>query len=156
MNIKDLYRQAERQFHSPDGTLLHEVADWIENHPEYARISETNRRQGLLRDVKRFFDNLANDEEHSDQLQLPGLELPSYIAVPVDGRAYKYVPTHYATLADLEAGLEIRNRNANAAIEKRDRYAASVDKLRPIMKDNPAMTAEEAFRIAFPDAEVQQ
>lgn len=83
--------------------------------------------------------------EEGEQLPLPGLDgIPSgLILVGADG-PYS-VPTLAATFAqDLEA-LRIRDENVVRVVAHRDAFRAFVEKVRPVMADDPEMTNRQAL-----------
>jgi hypothetical protein len=85
------------------------------------------------------------DDEGDDQLSLPGLGLPSAIAVQDPDGTY-YVRSDKATWSELLAGREVRLANVTAAQAKLDAYDESVETLRPFMEHDPLATVADAVR----------
>lgn len=93
--------------------------------------------------VAKLMRDLTDDED--EQLALPGIALPSAIAVQDPDGTY-YVRSDKATWAELLAGREVRATNVSAAQAKLDAYDESVETLRPFMEDRPGLTVAEAVR----------
>ncbi len=109
--------------------------------------------QAMRRNVKEHLRDLADDDAPGDgQMSLPGLHLPSAIAVK-DGNRHYYVRSDQATWPELLAGLDTRERNIDRAVIQRDLYNDSVERLRPNMEDFPDRTVTEAVRIEQAAAE---
>src|SRR5207253_6600704 len=86
-------------------------------------------------------------ENDNSQLGLPGLTLPSAIAVPQDEEGgYYYVRTDKAHWPELLAGRELRVENVQRAQAKLDAYEESLRLLRPVMEDDVEMTVGDALR----------
>lgn len=102
--------------------------------------------------VKRALDHLSENEE-SGQQTLPGLGLPSAIAVrDAETDEVVYVRATFATWPELEAGLRERDRNVARAQAKRQRYRDALDRLRPYMAADHGVTVSEALRRERGDA----
>jgi hypothetical protein len=104
-------------------------------------------RQRIKDIVKKLLRDLAEDED-SEQAQqaLPGLKLPSAIAVRRTDDAIYYVRADMATWSELQAGLAEREQNIVRAVIRRDQFQETVDRLRPWMEHDPACTVAEALR----------
>lgn len=85
------------------------------------------------------------DDEGDGQLVLPGLSLPSAIAVQTPDGTY-YVRSDKATWPELLAGREVRAQNAAAVMAKLHAYDESLETLRPVMEANQALTVTDALR----------
>ena len=96
--------------------------------------------------VKTLLGRLSDDDETEDAPMLPGLKLPSVIAVRRKDGGYDYVRTDQAVWSDLQAGLREREDNIVRATAKRDRYRDGMDRLRPWMQDDESVTVAEALR----------
>lgn len=96
--------------------------------------------------VKRILGDLAeNEDEPEAQQALPGLKLPSAIAVRKGDDIY-YVRADLAVWDELMAGLNEREQNIVRAVVKRDQYQEAVDRLRVFMEDDPGCTVADALR----------
>lgn len=93
--------------------------------------------------VAKLMRDLTDDD--ADQLALPGLALPSAIAIPAPDGTY-YVRSDKATWDELVAGREVRVANVSAAQTKLDAYDESVETLRPFMENDPTITVADAVR----------
>lgn len=122
------------------------VAEAIATHADlFAAEGDRLARKAADRIVKDVMRRLGEDDD-TDETRLPGLSLPSVIYVdPGDAEPY-YRRTDLATWAEIEAGLAERQRNAERAQARIDRYLDGMDRLRPIMADDPAVTVGEALR----------
>lgn len=107
-------------------------------------------RQAATTIVRNLMRDLTSDDE-SPQLSLPGLDLPSAIAVQTDTGTY-YVRSDKATWSELEAGEDVRAGNVAAAQSKLDTYRESMELLRPFMEGNPSVTVADAVRAMSKDA----
>jgi hypothetical protein len=96
------------------------------------------------REVKDFLKSLSEDDD-SPQLALPGLDLPSVIAIPTEG-GFVYKATASCDWGELRAGLSTREQNVAAAQRKLDAYLEQLDLLRPVM-EGTSLTTQEAARI---------
>jgi hypothetical protein len=97
------------------------------------------------REVKDFLKSLSEDDD-SPQLALPGLDLPSVIAIPVEG-GFAYKSTASCDWSELGAGLSTREINVASAQRKLDTYRENLDLLRPVMEGTPLTTAEAARKL---------
>src|SRR5690606_2007167 len=82
--------------------------------------------------VAKLMRDLSEDDAPT-QLSLPGLGLPSAIAVQTAEGTY-YVRSDKATWDELLAGRQIREANVSAAQAKLAAYDESCDLLRPYME----------------------
>jgi hypothetical protein len=105
----------------------------------------------MLRRVKSEIRSyLHGGNSAQDQLVLPGMDLPSFIAVRNAGsKDAEYVRTTDATWADLLSGREERVNNVSAAQAKLESYDRSMDLLRSVMSTNPAMSVKEALQLIY-------
>jgi hypothetical protein len=103
--------------------------------------SERLVRNAVRREVKDVLRSMTEDD-HA-QASLPGLELPSRLAVRDERGDVVYVDTHVATLADLDAAEAERARNIAAAQRKLDTFQRSAARLRPYLT-SPTTTIAEA------------
>jgi hypothetical protein len=103
--------------------------------------------EAAARDIVAKLMRDLTDDDGPAQLSLPGLELPSAIAVQHPDGTY-YVRSDKATWSELLAGREIRTANVSAAQAKLDTYDESLDLLRPHMEGTARTVAEAARLIA--------
>ena len=125
----------------------------------YADLFELERErlvmQAAERIAKQVMKDLAEDDDEERgpsacQMVLLNLALPTAIALPDQDEArdeFVYVRADKATWPDLIAGGQVRDRNVERALAKRDAYWESVDYLRPIMEKQPGLTVADAMRI---------
>lgn len=132
------------------GTTPDEIFDhaWANHRDVMTGESERLIRNAGIRIAKEVMRNLSSDDQDGQQ-RLPGVDLPSAIAVPIaDG--YVYVRSDKATLAQLDAGRTVRVGNVEAAAAALDRYDRAIERLRPHFAGTAATTREawEAWRAA--------
>lgn len=96
--------------------------------------------------VAKVMRDLSEDDS-PDQLSLPGLDLPSAIAVQHPDGTY-YVRSDKATWEELMAGRQVRVANVSAAQAKLDAYDESCEVLRPHMEGTARSVADAARLIA--------
>lgn len=84
------------------------------------------------RELKSMLRRMSEDDG-TGQLSLPGIDLPTLIALPVDGEDFIYKRSVDCTFDELERGRLVRARNVTAAQEKLDHYDEQLDVLRPQM-----------------------
>lgn len=100
----------------------------------------------VLASARTIVANLMRDLSGEDeQLSIPGLGLPSAIAVPAEAGTY-YVRSDKATWPELLAGRQVRADNVAAAQRKLDAYDESVEMLRPFMEGRPEVTVAAALQ----------
>lgn len=107
---------------------------------------ETNRlvwdaARRIAKSVMRKFS-----EDDDGQQRLPGLHLPTAIAVPQEHGQYAYVQSEKATWADLQAGRTVRVDNVERAQARLDLYDDSLERLRPFMENDASCSVAEALR----------
>lgn len=105
-------------------------------------------REQIKSIVRKLLRDLADDDDGEQAQQaLPGLKLPSAIAVRGKDEDIYYVRADMATWDEVLAGLAEREQNIVHAIIKRDQYMEAVDRLRPWMEHNPSRTVADALRL---------
>ena len=117
-------------------------------HPvEFA--DETNRLafNAATREAKDVLRSLSEDDE-SPQLSLPGLTLPSVIAIPTEGGDYTYRLAATCKWPELVSGRSIRADHVEAAQRKLDTYDENIEVLRPHMEGTSLTVKQAARRIA--------
>lgn len=121
--------------------VMHEQHDAIQAEAKQLIYNQIKR---IVKDLLR---NLSEDEDDPDAQQaLPGLKLPTVIAVKKEDGEYEYVRADQANWDDLIAGLAEREQNIVRATVKRDQYRAELDRLRPWMASDPDCTVADALR----------
>lgn len=101
-------------------------------------------RQQMARIVK---DALRTSQRTAAQLNLPGLTLPSAIAVRQDGSGdIYYVSTRQATWDELRAGEAERVGNVVTAQERLDEYREGLRILEPVMSADLEITVNDAVQ----------
>lgn len=109
----------------------------------------THAEQLVLASARTIVANLMRDLSDDDgaaQLTLPGLGLPSALAIPTPDGTY-YVRTDKATWPELLAGREVRAVNVERAQAKLDTYDESLDLLRDVMEPDHSLTVTDALSI---------
>lgn len=98
--------------------------------------------------VKEILRDLTQDDHAAsdDQVILPGLVLPSAIAVEDEGGNFYYVKAQKATRQELQAGRAQRVSNVLRAQKRLDQYDETLELLLPLMDDDD-MTVEDAVRL---------
>lgn len=97
--------------------------------------------------VRRLLRDLSDNEDDPDAEQaLPGLKLPTTIAVKRADGVYEYLRADQAVWEDLQAGLVEREQNIVRATIKRDQFRSEMDRLRPWMADDASCTVADALR----------
>jgi hypothetical protein len=96
--------------------------------------------------VKVILRKREGDNAATGQLSIPGITLPSVVAVPAEvpgGHLYKR--TLDCTWADLEGAREVRRRNRDDVVAAYDLFDASVESLREHMSEDRRVTMREAM-----------
>lgn len=139
-----LHAVAEEQLATGKHIRIDDVIDraYADYPGAFAEESERLIWQAARRITKDVLAGMFDDDEHDAQQPIPGLGLPSVIAVRDDGGEVTYVSTPHATYADLEAGLRERELNVTRAMAKRDRYRLAMKRLRPHMDADEVTVAE--------------
>jgi hypothetical protein len=114
----------------------------------YPGVMAEQRDRLIYQAAQRIVKDLLRQEAETDddQLQLDGLAFPRAIAVRSLADVY-YVRCDKAVWREVQAGYDEREHNVVAAIASRDAYEASMERLRPIMADQPDMTVAEALAV---------
>jgi hypothetical protein len=128
---------------------INHLVDCAEVRYPEAFAEETERliRNAAARIAKGILTDLTADDTDPAQGRLPGLDLPSAIAVPgeVEG-GYYYVRTDKARYEELLLGRHVRDSNVKHAQKKLDAYDESLDVLRPYM-EGTSRTVAEAIKL---------
>lgn len=96
--------------------------------------------------VKHILRRLSEDDADSGQQGLPGIHLPSAIAVPQPDGSFGYVQAEKATWDILLAGRTVRVQNVDRAQAKLDLYDATLARLRRFMESDSGCTVADAVR----------
>lgn len=129
---------------------VEDVADDVmQEHHDAVQAEAQNLIYNQIKDVvKQLLRNLSEDEDDPDAQQaLPGLKLPTVIAVKTRTGDYEYVRADQANWDDLISGLAEREQNIVRATIRRDQYRAELDRLRPWMASAPDLTVADALRM---------
>lgn len=102
---------------------------------------------GWCKDIMR---RLSNDDE-SAQLKLPGVDLPSVLAIPAEGGDFVYRASAFCLWDEIVAAGQVRDDNVVKAQAKRDHFFEQMDLLRPYMEGTD-LTVAEAVEIMLGDA----
>lgn len=135
---QELLSEGTTDVESVCATIASRHPDAVEAH------GQALARDGLRRKVKDLFRRLSEDD--AAQLAIPGLKLPTAIAVP-STEAVLYVRADMATWPQLLAGRSVRLNNVDAAQAKLKLYNLSLERLRGLMEDYPERTVAEALRL---------
>lgn len=139
-----LIEVAEHQISRPGARpTINDIVDVAEaQYPQLvAAQGEHLVRQQMGRIVR---DALRQSARTSAQLALPGLKLPSAIAVRENGSDVYYVATRQATWAELQAGETERVENVTSAQASLDEYREGLRILEPVMSDDLTLTVVDA------------
>lgn len=149
MNLNDALRECALDLlATEDRVEIDHLVDCAEQRYPDAFVDETARlvRNAARNTAKKLLRDLAEDDD-GDQLRLPGLILPTALAVPAEnGDGYYYVRTDKATWPQVEAGRHIREVNVERAQAKLDAYDDSMGKLSPLMAHDWSLTVGDALR----------
>ena len=91
--------------------------------------------------AKDYMRQLSNDDE-SAQLKLPGVDLPSVLAIPAEGGDFVYRASAFCQWPEVEAAGKVRDDNVARAQAKRDHYSEQMETLRPYMEGTDRTVAE--------------
>lgn len=113
-------------------------------HPDvFGAEAERLAFNALTREVKDYLRSLTDDEDGGGQMSLPGLDLPSAIALPTEG-GYVYKATRFCTFDELQQGRQVRLQNVERATAKLDTYDEGLARLAPVM-EGTSLVVEEAW-----------
>ncbi len=108
----------------------------------FATESERLLMQALRREFKSLLDDMSKT---SEQLVIPGINLPAALALPRDGKV-KYKRIDKANWSDLVLGRAVRYQHIVASQASLDEYDRSMEHLAPIMKQDPDILVGDAIR----------
>lgn len=99
-----------------------------------------------VNEIKRILRRREEDSGATGQLSIPGIDLPSVVAVPAEvAGGHLYKSTLDCTWSDLEGAREIRRRNLEAVRTAFDVFDDSVESLREVMAADRHITVREAI-----------
>jgi hypothetical protein len=153
LNLTDAIREcAVDLLETEDKVTIEHLVDCAElRHPDaFLAARDKLVAEAARRKAKRVLRDLSEDDDDPAQLAIPGLPLPSAIAVPDKTGAYYYVRTDKATWGEVVAGRDVRDRNLQRAQAKLDNYDDALDALRPLMESDPLITVAAAARRLVP------
>lgn len=135
-----------------DGGSKFEPADvrtqLMHDHPQIIRdhFEHLGNRQ-LLNEIKSILRAWSEDDHTSnDQMTLPGIALPTAIAIPAENESgYVYRSTSSATFEDLLAAEHVRLKNVERAQARLDQFRESLETLRPYMEHDRLVTVADAI-----------
>lgn len=117
---------------------------WSRHGDAFAEAQAQMINQAAREIVANIMRDLTDDDE-TEQLTLPGLGLPSAIAVQTPDGTY-YVRSDKATWPELQAGRKVRVANVERAAARLDDYDEALANLEPIMASDPTITVADALR----------
>lgn len=147
MNVHSVLRECAVDLleTEPQVTVAQVVACAYRRHGDvFIQATEQMVQAAAKTIVAKLMRDLSEDDAPT-QLSLPGLGLPSAIAVQTAEGTY-YVRSDKATWDELLAGRQIREANVSAAQAKLAAYDESCDLLRPYM-EGTGRTVAEAVRL---------
>lgn len=149
MNVRSVLRECAVDLldTEPNVTVAQVVGCAYRRHGDVFTTATQQMVEAAARDIVAKLMRDLTDDDGPAQLSLPGLELPSAIAVQHPDGTY-YVRSDKATWSELLAGREVREANVAAAQAKLDTYDESLDLLRPHMEGTERTVAEAARLIA--------
>jgi len=132
---------------SGEGFQLGDVATrMIEQHGELLRDrAEKAQYRQIINDAKTILRKMSDDDT-LQQEALPGLGLPSAIAIPAETESgFVYKSSLNCTWDDLQGGIEVRRRHLQTAGAKYDQMVDEVEALRPEMEYDRTITVRQAI-----------
>ena len=106
----------------------------------YTRWRLTPSRSAISKELLRGMG------ETEEQVALPGLGLPAAIAIRREDKSVYYVRSDKARWSELRSGRQEREQHVSASQARLDEYDTALDRLRPIMENDPNITVAEAVR----------
>jgi hypothetical protein len=152
MNVRAVLRECATDLleTEPNVTVAQVVGCAYRRHGDVFTSATQQMVEAAARDIDAKMMRDLSDDDGVAQLSLPGLELPSAIAVQHPDGTY-YVRSDKATWDELLAGRQVREANVSAAQAKLDTYDESLDVLRPHM-EGTERTVADAVRLLASDA----
>lgn len=152
MNVRTVLRECATDLldTEPNVTVAQVVGCAYRRHGEVFAEASQQMVLAAAKDIVAKLMRDLTDDDGPSQLSLPGLELPSAIAVQHPDGTY-YVRSDKATWDELLAGRDVRESNVSAALAKLDTYDESLGLLRLYM-EGTSRTVAEAARLIAEDA----
>ena len=106
-----------------------------------------NLRRDLVREIKNMLKGFTEDDLTNGQLTIPGIELPTAIAIPAEtASGFVYKNSLNCTWDDIQGGIAVRKRHVTDASRKLDQMVASAEMLRSEMAYDRTITVREAIQ----------
>ena len=129
-------------------SVVHET---IMRHPdEFSDMQYDGAVRAANRMAKDFMRSLSNDDD-SAQLKLPGVDLPSVLAIPAEGGDFVYRASAFCKWGEVEGAFKVRDDNVVKVQAKRDHFSEQMETLRPYMEGTD-LTVAEAVELMLGDA----
>lgn len=144
MNFKALLNQAlaDKVAAGEEVVIPAVVQKTVMQYPE--EFSDTQFELALKaanRWAKDYMRQLSNDDE-SAQLKLPGVDLPSVLAIPAEGGDFVYRASAFCKWKEVEGAFKVRDDNVTKVQAKRDHFSEQMETLRPYMEGTDLTVAE--------------
>ena len=152
MSLRNLFREIAIDMFENGRTVIPDDiirTSMVEHPDDFATESDRLVRNAAKREVTDVLKDLT-DDDGTGQLTIPGLSLPTVIAIPIEG-GYVYKPSAVCGWVDVVAGRAVRADNVSAAQAKLDNYDDNINRLRPVM-EGTSLTVAEAARILLGEA----
>lgn len=155
MNFKALLNQAlaDKVAAGEEVVVAAVVQKTVMQYPE--EFSDTQYELALKaanRWAKDYMRQLSNDDE-SAQLKLPGVDLPSVLAIPAEGGDFVYRASAFCKWEDVEGAFKVRDDNVAKVQAKRDHFSEQMETLRPYM-EGTELTVAEAVELMLGQVDV--
>ena len=153
MNFKSLLNQAlaDKVAAGEQIIIPSVVHETIMRHPdEFSDMQYDGAVRAANRMAKDFMRSLSNDDD-SAQLKLPGVDLPSVLAIPAEGGDFVYRASAFCKWGEVEGAFKVRDDNVVKVQAKRDHFSEQMETLRPYMEGTD-LTVAEAVELMLGDA----
>lgn len=153
MNFKALLNQtlADKVAAGEQIIIPSVVHETIMRHPdEFSDMQYDGAVRAANRMAKDFMRSLSNDDD-SAQLKLPGVDLPSVLAIPAEGGDFVYRASAFCKWGEVEGAFKVRDDNVVKVQAKRDHFSEQMETLRPYMEGTD-LTVAEAVELMLGDA----
>ena len=155
MNFKALLNQAlaDKVAAGEEVVVAAVVQKTVMQYPE--EFSDTQHELALKaanRWAKDYMRQLSNDDE-SAQLKLPGVDLPSVLAIPAEGGDFVYRASAFCKWGEVEGAFKVRDDNVVKVQAKRDHFSEQMETLRPYM-EGTELTVAEAVELMLGQVDV--
>lgn len=153
MNFKSLLNQAlaDKVAAGEQVIIQSVVHETIMRYPEeFSDMQYDGAVRAANRMAKDFMRSLSNDDD-SAQLKLPGVDLPSVLAIPAEGGDFVYRASAFCKWGEVEGAFKVRDDNVVKVQAKRDHFSEQMETLRPYMEGTD-LTVAEAVELMLGDA----